>query len=92
MKELINRIKTIACRLESNASWDDMPFARKSIREWFKHELDSDDVKDLGLNDGSSDLDIEKAIIKEWNDWAEELRDQREWEIRYDLGLVDKES
>lgn len=68
------------------------PFTRKAIDDWFKYHnkngFDSYDLNDLGITAKSTDEEIKHAIIEQWVAETEELRAEREFQIKHDLGLV----
>ena len=72
-----------------------IPFARKAIDDWFKyynnHSFDRDDLNDLGITPNSSDEEIKEAIIEQWKAETEELREEREFQIKCDLGIINPE-
>lgn len=91
MKNIKNRILCIADSIDTT-DLVSIPFGRKAIDDWFKyhdnHGFDSDDLNDLGITTKSSDEELKEAIIEQWKAETEELREEREFQIKNDLGLV----
>lgn len=91
MKNLKNRILCIADSIDTT-DLVSVPFGSKAIDDWFKYHnnngFDSDDLNDLGITDKSTDEEIKLAIIKQWVAETEEIRAEREFQIKNDLGLV----
>lgn len=97
MKNLSNRVLDIAYSLNiatiiATFSQDSIPFARKAIYDWFdyanEHGIDNYDLEDLKVTPESTDEEIKTAIIEEWKAETEELRAEREFQFKHDLGLA----
>lgn len=71
------------------------PLAREAIDGWFEyfynHSFDSSDLNYLGITPNSSDEEIKEAIIEDWKAEIEELREEREFMIKCDLGIINPE-
>lgn len=91
MNNLKNRILCIADSIDTT-DLVSVPFGRKAIDDWFKYHnkngFDSDDLNGLEITPKSSDEEIKDAIIEQWKAETEELREEREFQIKNDLGLV----
>lgn len=91
MNKLKNRILCIADAIDTT-DLTAIPFGRKAIDDWFKyhnkHGFDRDDLEGLGISHKSSDEEIKCSIIEQWKAETEELREEREFQIKNDLGLV----
>ena len=91
MNNLKNRILCIADGINTQ-DLVSIPFGQKAIEDWFKyhnnHGLDSNDLNDLGITAKSTDEEIKFAIIKQWIAEIKELREEREFQLKNDLGLV----
>lgn len=91
MNTLKNRILCIADSIDTT-DLVSVPFGRNAIDDWFKYHnkngFDLDDLDGLEITPKSSDEEIKDAIIEQWKAETEELREEREFQIKNDLGLV----
>lgn len=91
MNNLKNRILCIADSIDTT-DLVSITFGRKAIDDWFKYHnkngFDSDDLNGLGIAAQSTDEEIKHAIIEQWVAEIEELRAEREFQLKNDLGLV----